>query len=137
MKAESLKSWAHWALTHVTQFNLALENKPKLLISSKSLSGHLHAERWGQALGDVLSCEHKCLLEPEGRALQKKLSLSHRGAKKFSLIEDFSCEPDERVVFVDDVVTSGNTAWAAFEALGQPPGFEGWSLFYREEKTGE
>lgn len=34
-------------------------------------------------------------------------------------------------IFVDDVVTTGATARAAFEALGRPDGFEAWALAWK------
>lgn len=36
-----------------------------------------------------------------------------------------------RIIFVDDVITSGATARAAFHALGRPKAFEVWALAFR------
>lgn len=38
---------------------------------------------------------------------------------------------DLRVHFVDDVLTTGSTALAAWQALGHPRHFTVWSLIYR------
>ena len=40
-----------------------------------------------------------------------------------------------RVIFVDDVITSGATAQRAFEDLGRPENFEVWTLFHRPRVT--
>lgn len=36
-----------------------------------------------------------------------------------------------QVVFIDDVVTTGSTVRAAYEALGNPPNFEAWAIAFR------
>lgn len=37
----------------------------------------------------------------------------------------------KRVIWVDDVLTTGSTALACYQALGRPPRFEVWVLSYR------
>ncbi len=56
-----------------------------------------------------------------------------KGARSLLVME--SCEKfsqfDGKVIFVDDVVTTGSTAKAAYIALGRPSNFEVWSIAYR------
>ena len=67
---------------------------------------------------------------------QKELQAGERGLRRYAIREDFadhvaSLKSAKSIVFADDVVTSGSTAMAAFMALGDPDGFEVWSLVAR------
>ena len=67
---------------------------------------------------------------------QKELQAGERGLRRFVLKEHFAYPYDpvsdaKRIVFADDVVTSGSTAMAAYMALGDPEHFEVWSLVAR------
>lgn len=81
---------------------------------------------------------------------QKMLTQSERGHRRFELQEEFAylarrergssmsgppAKPRElgakSIVFADDVITSGATAMAAYMALGDPDGFEVWTLAAR------
>jgi predicted amidophosphoribosyltransferase len=66
--------------------------------------------------------------------MQKSKTRVERSMIGFSLNENFSKNlmNKERIVFVDDVVTTGSTAFAAFEALGCPKNFEVWCIAYRQ-----
>ncbi len=44
--------------------------------------------------------------------------------------------PPKRIVFADDVITSGATAMAAYMALGDPDEFEVWTLVARPRLAG-
>ena len=61
------------------------------------------------------------------RAAQKQLSRGARRGRRFVR----SCETlprDASLILVDDVITSGATAEAAFRALGRPANFRVWCL---------
>ena len=65
-------------------------------------------------------------------ASQKRLSARERALRRYKL-PDGSAKPSEgsKVVFVDDVITTGSTATAAYLALGEPSDFEVWTIAAR------
>jgi predicted amidophosphoribosyltransferase len=70
------------------------------------------------------------------RVRQKELRAGERGMRRFELKEHFAkatigTASAKRIVFADDVVTSGSTAMAAYMALGDPESFEVWTLVAR------
>lgn len=67
---------------------------------------------------------------------QKLKSASARRSRRFVYEEKFS---GRRLswVFVDDVITTGSTAQAAYEALGEPESFEVWALICRPKLAGK
>ena len=94
-----------------------------------------HGFFWAKALGGQLQQSvHQALSHVSSRADQKRAkNLSLRGERKFLLTIDECQLKNKNLVFVDDVVTSGATAKAAYLALGQPDSFMVWSLFWRKK----
>ncbi len=91
-----------------------------------------HAYRWAEALGAIWQWPVRELLDfhdPRRGSLQKQRRRSERYQLEFKLKERFTRK--QRIVFVDDVITTGATAQAAYEALGQPAKFETWVLVAR------
>ena len=85
-----------------------------------------HAYQWAF----YFSLIHQCPMEPlflRDQGKQSLLSKSQRQQRSFLPLKAKGKAP----CFVDDVVTSGSTAQAAYKALGQPKNFTVWSLFYR------
>ncbi len=98
-----------------------------------------HAEQLAKALAAVLSAEYwPCLGRMEGVA-QKSRSFHERwGAERLKLKEGLDTKTawgrashSRRLIFVDDVITTGATASSAYRALGQPGNFEVWTIFRR------
>jgi len=67
---------------------------------------------------------------------QKLKSASERRSRRFIKEEKFSGR-NVPWVFVDDVITTGSTARAAWQALGQPDSFEVWTLACRPKLAGK
>ncbi len=74
-----------------------------------------------------------CLAYPEGSKTesQKKKGVEGRAEREFCPVKNANFPPQARVVFADDVLTTGSTARAAFKALGKPSGFEVWAIVWR------
>lgn len=100
---------------------------------SKSFSKD-HGFFWTQALSKELNLPVQQALSPLGvHSDQKSKNLFLRGERKFLLTVNECTLKDKNLVFVDDVVTSGATAKAAYQTLGKPASFMVWSLFWRKK----
>lgn len=62
---------------------------------------------------------------------QKDLSSFERSKLRFSLSQTPLPRNKGRIVFVDDIITTGSTAMAAYLAMGEPKDFEVWTLVHR------
>ena len=97
-----------------------------------------HAHQWSLALETTFQCESKELLQftqsPSNPHSQKQLSKGERLKRKMELRQASQLSSSTHYIFVDDVLTTGATAWAAYEALNKPKNFEVWVIAYRPLK---
>lgn len=135
-----------------------LPNSSRLHVTQAPGSGFDHAALWARSLCEPLGVASSSpYIESVGRkARQKQLRQDERTERRFEVREHFagwltteigpsssrfSCAGEKtdpkRIVFADDVVTSGATAMAAFMALGDPSEFEVWSLVARPRLAGK
>ncbi len=92
-----------------------------------------HAYWWAQALSSWSLASVVDCLEFDGNQKSQKLkSLKERQERKFVRRDEYDFE-NAKVIFVDDTITSGGTAQAAFEALNYPDDFEVWTLVSRPQ----
>lgn len=103
-----------------------------------------HGFAWGSALSEVLGLRIECPFEfaTEGKpndlthlAPQKRLAVRERFGRQFKLKEGIR-PLSSKIVFVDDLITSGATALAAQKALNSPVDFEVWTIARRPKLAG-
>ncbi len=133
LKTAPQSAWSYYAKLFCAQLSPEVCQEPTILISHRSHSGHKHAFRWAEGLAEVLTLSHIEALELRGpsRIQQKNLTAQDRQTRVMGKLVDFSYDPKMKIVFVDDVVTTGSTAKAAYKALGRPKNFQVWSLAVR------
>lgn len=97
-----------------------------------------HAWQWARALapgvgGHVLSvfCRKDLISQKHlGKAARSDLTINLKRPELKKWLQNQSLK-GFRLILVDDVVTTGSTAKAAWKALGQPKGLELWALAHR------
>lgn len=99
------------------------------------------AKRWGardhawylaRAFSQKTGFPVRNVLARSSRVEQKTLSGVARRSNRVELIDPtWECSDYRSVIIVDDIVTTGGTISACFEALGRPPGAQAWTLLDR------
>ncbi|WP_413576339.1 hypothetical protein ACLVWU_18325 [Bdellovibrio sp. HCB290] len=136
--------WKHWAQNFISKrIQMGLPTRKIIIIPAPS-SGHRagdHAQQWAQALADAVGAELCLCLTKKAKTHQRGATRDRRVLVELELDENSSMVSEfwsEALwVFADDIVTTGSTALAAYEALGRPPHFEAWALAHRTLACGE
>ncbi len=120
------------------KYSLSNESYQKTIIvpaPASSPGARDHAYEWSFHLAQILGGEFKTPLLRGEVVPQKQLSREARLENKMSLSNNLDMARVDKIIFADDVITSGGTAWAAFEALGRPQNFEIWTIGCRPKKV--
>lgn len=123
------------------RLTLPFADLPVRIVPAPSSSGCPdHAHGWGSALADELGAEFRPCLTKVASRKQRGASKRQRRRLRMELSEKYSRLSKDQTevlwIFVDDIVTTGATALAAYEALGSPPHFEVWVLGSRSLSCG-
>ena len=116
-----------------------------VLIPSPSRRGERdHAMQFALAIAQLSGAEVRCCLVRAGHSsAQKNLSRKQRFGVRFDWAENITAEQfqretsGKRVIFIDDVLTTGATARSAWSTLGKPKEFAVWTLVQRSLSCGE
>lgn len=99
-----------------------------------------HASLFAKELSRLFGSPSLKLLRRVSQAEQKGMSREERAQNRLALREAFNLPSgnglaqslgEKKIVFVDDLLVSGQTARAAYIALGKPKNFEAWTIAYR------
>lgn len=94
-----------------------------------------HASLFAKELARLFNSPCEKWLKRTHQNEQKGMSYEERALNKLELREDIDLDKSRgtagKIIFVDDVLVSGQTARAAYIALDKPTNFEVWTIAYR------
>lgn len=136
--AEERTAWRHYAKDFIRRRVITEElNQPILFVPCPNTERKKdHAYLFAESLSKNFGTSPSCILTKSGEVpinSQKNLNKKGRLDVRLALDENFTKMDlnKYKIVFVDDVVTTGSTAIAAYIALRRPTQFEVWSLAFR------
>lgn len=116
-----------------------------MFVPSPSRNGERdHAIQLANSIAELTGATvYPCLVRVNQSTEQKNKSRKQRFGVSFAFAEnitarDFQTETEgKRVIFVDDVLTTGATALSAWKTMGKPKDFAVWTLVQRSLSCGE
>jgi predicted amidophosphoribosyltransferase len=103
---------------------------PPSSVSGRARAQNDHAWQWAHALGQIWQIPVWDGFAATGPSKsQKQQSLMER--QKRELVATEPLPQQKQIIFVDDVITSGATAFAAWKALLSPKHFQVWTIASR------
>lgn len=121
---------------YFAQRDTEAEAAPRIFVPApaKTAGAKDHAFRWAHALADRYGGAVHPVLSRQNEGEQKGKTLAERRQSQMGLLGGF--DPGGReVVFVDDLIASGNTVIAAFAALNRPKKFSAWAIAHRPKQV--
>lgn len=93
-----------------------------------------HAHTFAAALSKHLKTPVVPALQRPVGVEQKSLSIKERANLDLKLTTDNHWVKSKKTIFIDDIITTGSTAKAAYIALDRPPGFMVWTIGCRPKR---
>lgn len=136
------QQWKYWAKTFLRCHQACSADEETTLVTCWNKSSKPeHAEIFGRALQGILDfkpklevlCQRTQASDLHSFAIKK---LSRLERKNFNQSREIFSKANfsptkQRLIFIDDIVTTGSTLEAAYRFLDRPQNFQVWCLAYR------
>lgn len=136
------RHWTYYAQVMAQRASSTLPPGRKICVvpaPAKRVGQKDHAYHWGTCLAEALGATFLPCLEKvpssQDHAKQREKDRGERALLEMAAHVNYSemsgFLTDPLIIFADDILTTGATARAAYQALGSPPHFEVWVLSER------